>query len=398
MKPSSIKWVDRRIGVITCFILSTWQSIFSFSKKDRPSNKILFIKLIEQGASVLAYSALKEAVEKVGKKNVFFLVFEENRPILDFLNVLEPDNIIVIRNKGYQSFIIDLLKALRFIRNQKIDSCVDMEFFSRASAIIAYLSGARKRVGLYSFTSEHPYRGKLITHKIHYNPYVHVSNYYLMLVRALEEKQVNEPLLKTPVEQFKVENPTAGMSETHLNAVKDKLGKAAIGKKLIVLNPNASDMLPLRKWDTANFEVLANKIQQLEKNYYIVFTGVEKERKQIGQLTVNLKEENYCNLAGKTSLEELMALYQLSSAVITNDSGPAHFASLFKTQVIVLFGPETPDLFAPVGENIHVIYKKLACSPCVNVFNHRFSPCTNNVCMQNIRVDEVFEKLKIVLK
>ena len=398
MKPSSIKWIDRRIGVIICFLLSTWQSIFSFSKKDKPTNKVLFIKLIEQGASVLAYSALKEAVDKVGKKNVYFLVFEENKPILDFLNVLEPSNIIVIRNNGYHSFILDLLKALQFIRKHKIDSCIDMEFFSRASAIIAYLSGAKKRVGLYSFTSEHPYRGKLITHKIHYNPYVHVSNYYLMLVRALKEEEANEPLLKTPVDQFKVENPSASMPEKHLNAVKDKLGESAVGKKLIVLNPNASDMLPLRKWETANFEALAKKIQELEQNYYIVFTGVEKERKQIEALTANLNKENCCNLAGKTSLEELMALYQLSAAVVTNDSGPAHFASLFKTQVIVLFGPETPDLFAPIGDTIHVIYKQLACSPCVNVFNHRFSPCTNNVCMQNISVNEVFEKLKTVLK
>lgn len=398
MKPSSIKWIDRRVGVIICFLLSLWQSIFSSSKSSKPTKRILFIKLIEQGASVLAYSALKEAVEKVGRENVYFLVFEENKPILDFLNVLKPSNVIVVRNVGYFSFVIDLIKGLSFIRKQKIDSCIDMEFFSRASAIIAHLSGAKKRVGLYSFTSEHPYRGKLITHKIHYNPYVHVSNYYLMLVRALEEQQVNEPLLKTPTSNFRVENPSAHMPEIHLKTVKTKIGDAATGKRLIILNPNASDMLPLRKWESSNFKVLAERIQELGEDYFIVFTGVESERKEIELLSTELEPQNYCNLAGETSLEELMALYQLSSAVVTNDSGPAHFASMFKTSIIVLFGPETPELFAPIGNDIHVVYKNLACSPCVNVFNHRFSPCTNNVCMQSIGVEEVFEKLKSILK
>ena len=187
------------------------------------------------------------------------------------------------------------------------------------------------------------------------------------------------------------------MPEIHLKAVKTKLGHAASGKRLIILNPNASDMLPLRKWETSNFKALAKQIQTLGEEYFIVFTGVENERKEIEMLTADLEQINYCNLAGETSLEELMALYQLSSVVVTNDSGPAHFASMFKTAIIVLFGPETPELFAPIGDNVHVIYKKLACSPCVNVFNHRFSPCTNNVCMQNIGVDEVFEKLKTVL-
>ncbi len=397
MKPSSIKWVDRRVGVIICYLLSVWQSIFSSSKSNSSTKRILFIKLIEQGASVLAFSALKEAVEKVGKENVYFLVFKENQPILDFLNVLKPENIIIIRNNGYQWFIIDLIKALRFIRKRKVDSCVDMEFFSRASAIISYLSGAKKRVGLYSFTSEHPYRGNLITHKIHYNPYVHVSNYYLMLFRALEEKSVNEPLLKKPISTFKVANPTAKMSSNHLDAVISKMESKNVGKRIIVLNPNASDMLPLRKWESTNFRLLAEKIQDSVENCLMVFTGVENEKTEIDKLTINLAHDNYCNLSGETSLEELMALYQLSSAVITNDSGPAHFASMFDTNVIVLFGPETPELFAPVGEKIHVIYKNLACSPCVNVFNHRFSPCTNNICMQNISVDEVFEKLKSVL-
>ncbi len=397
MNVNTIKWIDRRVGIVIYRLLSLWNAFLPKSKPKVPSRKILFIKLIEQGASVLAYSALKEAIDKVGKENVYFLVFEENKFILDFLNILEPKNIIIIRNDNFISFTKDLVKALITIRRYKIDSCIDMEFFSRASAIIAYLSGAKKRVGLFSFTSEHPYRGNLITHKIHYNPYVHVSKYYLLLVKALEEMPKNEPLLKVPLNNSKVENPSIKIEQAIITSVKSKLGEKSIGKRLVILNPNASDMLPIRKWETDNFEALANRVITEYPDCMIVFTGVDKERHRIEKITKKLSTDNYINLAGKTSLQELMALYQLATLVVTNDSGPAHFASMFDVNIIVLFGPETPELFAPIGENIHVIYKQLACSPCVNVFNHRFSPCTNNICMQNIAVKDVFNKVKEIL-
>jgi ADP-heptose:LPS heptosyltransferase len=103
------------------------------------------------------------------------------------------------------------------------------------------------------------------------------------------------------------------------------------------------------------------------------------------------------NLAGKTTLRELLILYTLADVLVTNDSGPAHFASLTDIHSIVLYGPETPKLFGALGRNSHALYAKLACSPCVNAFNHRFSPCTNNLCLQSISPDEVYAKLKACL-
>ena len=81
----------------------------------------------------------------------------------------------------------------------------------------------------------------------------------------------------------------------------------------------------------------------------------------------------------------------MADVLVTNDSGPGHFSSMTDITSIVLFGPETPDVFGPLGPHTHVVRSNLACSPCVNVYNHRFSPCTNNVCMQQIEVDEVYQ-------
>jgi ADP-heptose:LPS heptosyltransferase len=84
-------------------------------------------------------------------------------------------------------------------------------------------------------------------------------------------------------------------------------------------------------------------------------------------------------------------LFLQSQLLITNDSGPAHFASLTEIACITLFGPETSRLYGPLGARAVNIYKGLACSPCLTAINHRNSPCTDNVCLQAITVDEVFE-------
>jgi ADP-heptose:LPS heptosyltransferase len=98
-------------------------------------------------------------------------------------------------------------------------------------------------------------------------------------------------------------------------------------------------------------------------------------------------------MAGKTTLRQLMLLYCLADALVTNDSGPAHFATLTKIKVITLFGPETPVLFGANTPQSNIIYKNIPCSPCVSAYNNRQSTCKDNICIQRISVDEVYNLL-----
>ena len=97
-------------------------------------------------------------------------------------------------------------------------------------------------------------------------------------------------------------------------------------------------------------------------------------------------------MAGRTTLRELFVLYCLSEVLVTNDSGPAHFASLTPIDVVVLFGPETPRLFAARSPRTHPLWAGLACSPCINAYNDRNSACRHNVCMTRLTVSQVFEE------
>ena len=105
------------------------------------------------------------------------------------------------------------------------------------------------------------------------------------------------------------------------------------------------------------------------------------------------------NFVGRTrSIGHVVELFHQADLLITNDSGPAHFATLTDIDSITLFGPETPSLYGPLGKGAVHLYKDLACSPCITAANHRNSPCTNNVCLQEISVEEVFAHARRLLQ
>ncbi|MBN2546735.1 MAG: hypothetical protein JXB50_13125, partial [Spirochaetes bacterium] len=259
MNPDKIRILDMKLGKIICFFLTVYYKftrliVFFIKKKDIETKKVVFIKLIEQGATVIAYSAIKNACSRLGAKNVYFLVFDNNKEIIKLINIIPDENIIVIRQKNIFTFAVDSLKAIRFIKKNKIDTTIDMEFFTRAPVIFSFLSGAKKRIGLHRYNAEGPYRGDILTHKVQYNPYLHVSLSYAILTECMFIKEKDAPLLKINPDKIKIENfkyvPAKQERDRALKILEiDKSNK----KKIILLNPNASDLLPIRKWETNNF-------------------------------------------------------------------------------------------------------------------------------------------------
>ena len=162
---------------------------------------------------------------------------------------------------------------------------------------------------------------------------------------------------------------------------------------LILLNANASDLLPLRRWPSTRYVELARRLIATYPEVVIAFTGAPDEASSAGQMVRDVGSERAISLAGRTTLRGLLALYGLARILVTNDSGPAHFAALTTIDVVTLFGPETPYLFGALTPRNHSLWAGIACSPCINAFNDRQSPCANNLCMQHITVDQVFEQV-----
>lgn len=406
MKVSTMRHIDRWLGVPACFLLTLIRKTSDAikTKSSRPTQRILFVKLAEQGATVLAYSAIHKVIKMVERENVFFLVFEDNRFILDAMELIPEDNVIGISSTNIFSTICSTLRALRRIRKEKIDSAIDMEFFARSSAALTYLSGARQRIGFHAFASEASYRGDLMTHRLLYNTRLHISQIFEIMVDALGVSARDLPTLDTPPPPVQHDVPQFHPEKKEVEKVTDMLLKQMKRRDpalrepstiapLILLNANCSDILPLRQWPKQRYVKLARRLIQKYPEIYVAFTGAPSEASSAKQLVQQIGSERCFSLAGKTTLRQLLVLYSLAKVLVTNDSGPAQFATLTPIEVLTLFGPETPSLFGAKTPRNHMLWAGLACSPCINAYNNRLSPCRNNLCMQKISVEEVFEEL-----
>ncbi len=375
--------------------------MFSGAPTAAQPKKILFIKLIEQGATVLAYSSIKRAIDLVGRENVYFCVFDANKSILEIVDWLPKENILIIRDKGGLNFLGDTIKFWHKCRSIGIDTAVDMEFFSRVSAILSYTSGAKWRVGCHQYNSELPYRGHLLTHPITYNPYMHVAKQYLYLIEALLLDPKELPMPNIKFSDLKIDVFRYQPSESDMNAVQRKLTEQipnALTKRLVILNPNPNDLLLIRKWPAERYRKLTEMLLETYPDVVVVYSGLPNEKEENKAMYKGLDQDRIADLTGATNFKQLLALYELGTLFISSDSGPGHFATMLNVHNIVLFGAETPDLFGPVGDRSVALYHPMVGSPAVSVFNYRLTPQTSRVGVEAISLEEVWQATQNALQ
>jgi ADP-heptose:LPS heptosyltransferase len=398
----TMRRVDRWIGAPLCLALTVIRRLDDLLLRRRPParpGRVAVLKLAEQGATVLAYQALKNASRLVGEHNVFFVVFEENRFILDLLDVVPKDNVIVLRTGSLIQTAWDAIGAVLRMRREGVDATVDFEFFARSTAILSYLSGARTRVGYHAWFGEASWRGDLLTHRLSMNPFLHASEMFQTLIAALEMPADAFPACDVTAPES--DDPPCvrferGEVDEVANIIRERLGVAEL-PRLVLLNANCGDMLPLRRWPEDRYVALAHRLLEAYPDVAILLTGAPSERAAAAVLEDQIGSDRSVNLAGMTTLRQLLIVYGLSELLVTNDSGPGHYAALTPVDVISLFGPETPAVFGPRTERSHVLWAGLVCSPCVNAFNDRQSACPRARCMERISVDEVFHTASRVL-
>ena len=394
---STLQRTDRWVGGPLCFILTTLRRIFESAGPPGPCEvrRILFVKFAEQGSTVLAYPAIRRAIDMVGRENVYFVVFEDNRFILDAMEIIPDGNVITIATNSLFGLATGALRAVLQMRKIGIDAVVDMEFLTRFSAILTFMSGAKSRVGFHTFFGDGPYRGNLMTHRLLYNPHLHTSQMFEAMVEALTRDPAVLPTFdftpsaSMPLPKFR---PSAN-EVAEMDALLQREDPRMDSAPLILLNPNASDLLPLRRWAAPHYVELARRLLECYPDLFVGFTGAPDAAVPNNRLADEVGSDRVIRLAGKTTLRQLLVLYMRSEILVTNDSGPAHFASLTPIHVVTLFGPETPVLFAARSPNAIALWAGITCSPCVNAYNNRQSVCRNNLCMQAITVDNVFESV-----
>ncbi len=158
------------------------------------------------------------------------------------------------------------------------------------------------------------------------------------------------------------------------------------------INPGAT-YGSAKRWYSQKFAKVA---VELSNQYDIIIFGGPAELEMASDIEELLKKEeikNYKNLAGKTSIEELITNISSLDLFITNDSGPMHLAAAFKIPTVAIFGPtkykETHQWQNP---NEMIIKKDFNCMPCMK----RECPLAgeeNHQCMKAVSASDVLNKI-----
>jgi ADP-heptose:LPS heptosyltransferase len=390
--------IDYWVGIPLCALLSLWDFVARLVRRPAPPapRRILFIELSEMGSAILAHSAIARARDLAEPGQLYFLIFHKNAPSVALLDLLPPDHILTIRDDSFTAFVRSTLGVLLHIRRLGIDTVIDLELFSRFTALISYLTGARTRIGFHNYTSEGLYRGSLLTHRVLYNHHQHMALNFVALVEALEAPAGEIPLLKRDLRPLVLPPPRRRIAEQERGAVWRLLQAESplIGPDtpLIVFNPDPGPVLPIRGWPIERFTALARQLLVRVPEAVVVVMGLP-ESAPLARTIVDGAAGGRCiDFTGKThSLREVVALLDMARVLVTTDGGPAHMASITGVRCVVLFGPETPNLYAPLGPNVTTLYAHLSCSPCLAAANHRYTLCTDNKCMQAIEVGTVLD-------
>ena len=394
MDVEHIRKIDKWLGIPMCAVITILYKIRtlfkpSLKKPVHPKN-ILFVELSEMGSAILAYSVLQKTKELFPDAAIYFLIFEENKESVYITEALPEENVLTIDCSNFSRFVSSTLSALKTFHKLHIDTYIDMELFSRATSIISYLSGAHNRVGYFKFHMEGLYRGNFLTHRVTYNPHQHISYNFYNLLYSLTAPHEEYPKLKKHIEDIPHVPHIASSDEAKKNIfskLQEENSEINETSRLVIFNPNAG-ILPIRAWPLEKYTELAQRLSVLE-NTFIVIMGVNKASND-AKIIRHVAPDRIIDLTNKTTLREIIDLFNISDVLVTNDSGPAHFASLTPITNIVFFGPETPQLYGPLGENCHALYSDFGCSPCVSAFNHRKTTCKDNQCVKAISVDIVY--------
>jgi len=407
MKLQTMKLADKYAGWSACFLLTAWEKIVSrigLSKERIPIKKaIAVMKFWGMGSIILSTPLVKALREKYSPASVkiIFITLERNRALLESLNLVDEIYTIDV-DRGWMRFFLSLAKCILDIRRVSPDAICDLEFFTRFSAIVSYLSGSPTRAGYHSFSV---WRGDLHNIKVPFNRYWHVVDNFYNIGRALgipyEGAQKKIPSLAIPTikdeDRIYVENILSGFTDGGVSVVKDR------GNVIVIMHANASDLALERRWPYKYFAVLSEMIIKKNPSALIIFIGTKDEYDSVEEIRRSVSAEEsrrkVFNLAGRLNIRQLAYLFlKKCDFAVCNDSGPLHLAVACGAKTVSIFGPETPVIYGPYDkdESSHIVFfRGIDCSPCVNVHDGKTVRCARNhpECLAGITPEEVFDAI-----
>lgn len=338
---------------------------------------VLLIQLGDIGDVVLSLPAVRALRENFPQNDVVVAVREkaaelvEDCPWATGVISVEKKERGPIRQIVYQKDFFLRLRRFQF------DLAIDMRTGSR-SALLALLSGARRRVGFYA-GGEEGWRNRVFTHLMvdAGRPGQHMAEYYSNLLTACNLEAVH----------VWPEHPIPGEKQMRAMAL---LAEQNVSPESPIVAVQPFSLWEYKEWGVQNFIRLINRIGS-EYNLPIIITGSAGEREKAEDLIRSCRAARLYNLAGKTSIGMLAAVLKACAVFVGGDSAGIHIAAAVGTPTVSIFGPSSSVAWSPRGEQHRVVQKRLHCVPC-----HQKGCQGSGVsrCLEELTVAEVFAVVK----
>jgi heptosyltransferase-2 len=180
----------------------------------------------------------------------------------------------------------------------------------------------------------------------------------------------------------------AGKLALHANHLESSIENSPL--PLLGINPGAS-YGSAKRWYPQEFSKVAS---ELSSQYNIVIFGGPGEKDiamDIEKYLIEAGVDNYQNLAGHTTIQELINYIANLDLFITGDSGPMHVAAAFQVPTVAIFGPTKDDETSQwMNEKSIIVKRNLECQPCMK----RTCPLQHHDCMNLIKAVDVLSAVK----
>lgn len=326
----------------------------------------LIIRLSSLGDVIHTLPAFAALRKKYPEARISWVVEEKGKEILDLVPSL--DRIVTVKLKrwklGSRKFWQEFVKLKKEIRD-KDQVAIDFQGLIK-SAFMAYISGARKRIGFHRKNLKEQQASLFYTDSLDMIPekdHVIGKNLKLLSLLGIEAGSYEFPL-EIPVE-----------SSEKIETLLKKLGYDA-KKKLVLLNMGAA--WETKRWYADRWVQLVRMIGK-DRLFPILLWGSEVEK----ELAEEVEEKSGVPIVPPLTLKEVMALIKKADVLISGDTFALQAAGALSTPVVGLFGPTTPSRNGPFREHDRVVFHELECSHCYKRI------CSRLECLDKIIPEEV---------
>ncbi len=342
--------------------------------------RILAIRLAYIGDVVLTIPAIKVLRDTFPNATICFLTSSRakdvivNNPYID--EIMTYDAPWFYPQNPFSSFV-NYLKFVALMRSKRFDMVIDFRGDFRNLLLVAFLSGANRRVGFGIGGG-----GYLLTDLVPSMEHRHKVQFHLDLVRALGGNA------------FSPDSMNLYPSDEDRQTVAQLFQELGIrhGEFLVGLHPGGR--VALKCWDMKSYAEVADALTERYGARIIVTGGADEVA--LGDKLLRLMKRGGTNLCGRASLRQMQVILRRTKLFVTNDTAGLHIASGVNTPTVAIFGPSEVWDTGPLAQNHKVIMRELDCRTSCDTYR-----CHNDDyhrCLRSIKAPEVVETCVEVLE